>query len=94
MRLVSTCLTWLAHLTSLAVLTVLTGRLIANVRFLRSARQRAMAQQVLPGPRVSVLVPARNEAATIAACIRSLLAQEHTDMEVLVLDDGSTDGTE
>ena len=94
MRLVSTCLTWLAHLTSLAVLTVLTGRLIANLRFLRSTRQRAMAQEVLlPGPLVSVLVPARNEAATIAACIRSLLAQEHTDIEVLVLDDGSTDGT-
>ena len=93
MRLVSTCLQWLTHLTNLAVLTVLTGRLIANMRFLRSARQRAMAQQVLPGPRVSVLVPARNEAASIAACIRSLLAQEYTDMEVLVLDDESTDGT-
>jgi chlorobactene glucosyltransferase len=94
MRLVSTYLTWLAHLTSLAMLTALTGRLIANVRFLRSARQRAMAQQMLlPGPRVSVLVPARNEAVTIAASIHSLLAQEHTDMEVLVLDDGSTDST-
>jgi chlorobactene glucosyltransferase len=93
MRLVSTCLQWMAHLTSLALLTVLTGRLIANIHFLRSARQRAMAQQLLPDPRVSVLVPARDEAATITACIQSLLAQEDPDMEVLVLDDGSTDGT-
>ena len=41
--------------------------------------------------RVSVLVPARDEAATIAACVQALLAQDVA--EILVLDDGSTDGT-
>lgn len=44
-------------------------------------------------PRLSVLVPARNEAANIEACIRSLLAQDYPDFEVLVLDDHSTDST-
>jgi chlorobactene glucosyltransferase len=44
-------------------------------------------------PRVSVLVPARDEEANIERCIRSLLAQNYTDFEVLALDDHSGDGT-
>jgi chlorobactene glucosyltransferase len=44
-------------------------------------------------PRVSVLVPARNEEANIAACVSSLLAQDYPDFEVIVLDDGSSDRT-
>ncbi len=44
-------------------------------------------------PRVSVLVPARNEERAIAACVRSLAAQDYPDYEVLVLDDNSDDAT-
>lgn len=44
-------------------------------------------------PRVSILVPARNEAESIEPCVRSLLAQEYPDFEVIVLDDHSTDET-
>ena len=44
-------------------------------------------------PRVSVLVPARNEEANIRGCVESLLAQNYPDFEVLVLDDNSTDQT-
>ena len=43
--------------------------------------------------RVSVLLPVRDEAARVEACLRSLLAQTGVDLEVVVLDDGSTDGT-
>ncbi|MCX7731682.1 MAG: glycosyltransferase family 2 protein [candidate division WOR-3 bacterium] len=44
-------------------------------------------------PRVSVLIPARNEEATIGPCVASLLAQDYPDYEVLVLDDRSQDRT-
>ncbi len=44
-------------------------------------------------PRVSILVPARNEAANIEACVVSLLAQDYPDFEVIILDDQSTDET-
>lgn len=44
-------------------------------------------------PRVSILVPARNEAPVIERCVTSLLAQDYPDFDVFVLDDGSTDGT-
>lgn len=43
--------------------------------------------------RVSVLIPARNEEASIGACVDSVLGQTHPLHEVLVLDDGSTDAT-
>ncbi|MCR4439161.1 MAG: glycosyltransferase [bacterium] len=46
-----------------------------------------------PQPRVSILVPARNEQGSIAACVSSLVAQSYPDFEVLVLDDDSADGT-
>jgi chlorobactene glucosyltransferase len=46
-----------------------------------------------PGPSVTVLVPARNEAARIAPCLASLLALEYVPLEVVVVDDASTDGT-
>jgi chlorobactene glucosyltransferase len=44
-------------------------------------------------PAVAVLVPARNESATIGGCVGSLLAQEWPRLRVFVLDDHSTDGT-
>lgn len=48
---------------------------------------------VQKGPRVSVLVPARNEETQIKTCIESLLDQVYDDYEIIVYDDDSTDGT-
>jgi chlorobactene glucosyltransferase len=44
-------------------------------------------------PLVSVIVPARNEAHNIEPCVRSILASVHPRLEVIVVDDQSTDGT-
>jgi len=81
-----------SHLMALSLLARMSLRLIVNLRFLQAAR-RIPSLPACPLPHVSVLVPARNEAATIGACVTSLLSQTYPKMEVLVLDDGSTDGT-
>ena len=43
--------------------------------------------------RISVIMPAWNREATIAAAIRSVLAQTHRNFELIIADDGSTDRT-
>jgi glycosyltransferase involved in cell wall biosynthesis len=45
------------------------------------------------GPKLSVIVPARNEAAGVRACLESLLAQDYRDLEVIAVDDRSEDST-
>jgi len=44
-------------------------------------------------PAVSVLIPARNEERNIAAAVGCVLASEGVQLELIVLDDNSTDGT-
>src|SRR4029077_17185608 len=44
-------------------------------------------------PRVSVLPPARDAAATLPAALRSLRRQTMADWECVLVDDGSLDGT-
>jgi glycosyltransferase involved in cell wall biosynthesis len=47
----------------------------------------------MSNPSVTVLMPAFNAGRFIAASIRSVLAQDFEDFELLVIDDGSTDET-
>lgn len=42
---------------------------------------------------VTIVVPAHNESVTIEATVRSLLALKYNLYEIVVVDDGSTDGT-
>jgi cellulose synthase/poly-beta-1,6-N-acetylglucosamine synthase-like glycosyltransferase len=51
------------------------------------------ATSPVPRPAVSVIVPARNEEACLAACLQSLLAQRGVAFEIIVVDDHSTDRT-
>ena len=55
-------------------------------------------EEVLAGPasflpRLSLLVPACNEGATIGSAMKSLLASRYPDLEIVVVNDGSRDAT-
>jgi len=45
------------------------------------------------GPQISVCIPTYNQARYLAAAIESVLGQSLTDLEILIIDDGSQDGT-
>jgi peptidoglycan-N-acetylglucosamine deacetylase len=93
-------LSWLGHLvTNLFFLAIWLG--VARVVFLCAVgfcNRQAEAKRVPPSlpeapPLQSVLIPARNEARVIVAAIRHVLASDYPNLEVIVIDDGSDDGT-
>ena len=43
--------------------------------------------------RVSVIVPVYNKEAYLRQCVDSILAQDYRNMEVILVDDASTDGS-
>ncbi len=88
---VASALGWLLAL--LAILALLrTGLLFVFARRHATAvRRRALDNGWIP--MVSVIVPAYNEAVGIAATVRSVALGDYPYVEVIVVDDGSTDGT-
>ena len=79
---------WVWALASLAALPL--AMTLVNLLHFRKAPS-SQPEQALPP--VSVLIPARNEADGIEACVRSALVNTGIDFEVVVLDDHSDDGT-
>ena len=53
-----------------------------------------MADRNISSFRLSVVIPTHNRAGTIERAIQSVLAQDVESLEVIVVDDASTDGTE
>ena len=56
-------------------------------------QRRERRRSANPAPKVSVLIPAWNEEVGIAAAMISVVQANYPDLEVIVIDDGSTDGT-
>src|SRR5688500_16500564 len=81
----------LIHATNLILLAFLSIRVVRNLQFLRWVQNLNNPQQDYP--RVSILVPARNEEQNIRQCLESLAQQDYPNYEILVLDDQSTDNT-
>ncbi len=57
------------------------------------ARERARIAGPATSPRVSVVLPVCNDAQSVARAIGSVAAQTYADIELVVVDAGSTDGT-
>ena len=78
----------------LVALPWILGPLIA---WWRVRDSRSLADEPADAPRgaplVSVIVPARNEARNIEACLASVRAADGPRLEIIVVDDASTDGT-
>ncbi len=81
---------WLECFCCLIALGI-TANTLGNLRaFHRLTEYAAVAADC---PFVSVLIPARNEAENIGACLTSLMVQSYPCYEIIVLDDGSEDET-
>ena len=65
--------------------------LAVNIVSLRRSRTRRTP--LPPGTKVSVLVPARNEEENLGRLLPTLLSQTGIDLEIIVVDDASEDGT-
>jgi cellulose synthase/poly-beta-1,6-N-acetylglucosamine synthase-like glycosyltransferase/peptidoglycan/xylan/chitin deacetylase (PgdA/CDA1 family)/spore germination protein YaaH len=62
------------------------------------SNRRAESRRVRPllpaaPPLQTVLIPAHNEAKVIVGAVRHILASDYPNLEIIVIDDGSTDGT-
>lgn len=65
----------------------------ALARLVRRTPELTAAPAVLSGPLVSVIIPARNESRTIGTVLGTVLASSYRPLEVIVVDDRSTDDT-
>ncbi len=84
----------LAAFATVALLGMI-GITVSNLLFFPRLRphDRSTEPATRTQPLVSVLVPARNEAAIIDSAVCCLLGQTYANLELIVLDDNSNDGT-
>lgn len=78
----------------LSILVIFLINFILNNIFFKNIAGYSLPESFIKRPPlVSIMVPARNEAENIKMCVTSLLKQDYANIEILVLDDNSTDDT-
>lgn len=82
----------LCNLIYLAMLIIALKSSISHQRRLSSIRFESLQHSPLVPP-VSLLVPAHNEDKSVCAAVRNLLDLEYPELELIVINDGSTDAT-
>ena len=85
-------------MTSLLIIALASPWIIVPVvALLRARHSRSLDEHAADvradAPLVSIVVPARNEERSIERCVRSVLAARYPRLEVVAVDDHSTDGT-
>jgi hypothetical protein len=85
-------MSWLLAASSLALVlaALYVWLFFAN---LATFRRAPLPREGRPPPRVSILIPARDEEKFIGACVEAALSSRAVEVEVVVLDDHSADGT-
>lgn len=86
----------MAPLGLLAGVSILLTMIAWRARAFFAALERVTEESSPPAlsePLVSIVIPMRNEAANVERCLRSVFAQRHRALQVVVIDDNSTDAT-
>ncbi len=81
------------YIVAIILLFIMINFIINNFLFKDTIKHKLPDSFLKENPLISVLIPARNEQDNIKRCINSLLKQDYSNLEILVLDDNSTDGT-
>jgi chlorobactene glucosyltransferase len=76
-----------------ALIIILGNFLLNSYVFRDTSSYRLADSKINTYPLISVLIPARNEEKNIRRCLRSLTRQDYPNLEILVLDDNSSDNT-
>lgn len=81
------------YIVAIILLFIMINFIINNFVFKNTINHRLPYSFLKEDPLISILIPARNEQDNIKRCINSLLKQDYSNLEILVLDDNSTDMT-
>ena len=81
---------WLWILYAAAVIGILAWDGLIGMRFMKTLKSAPLPT---PPPLVSTIVPARNEQRSIDRCVQGLRDQDYSRLELIFVDDDSTDAT-